>query len=74
MGKKWVKIFPWPLYVNNNNIFKLFCFLHFLFWYFASPEFFPNFQKLALKIESKKYQNEKKLKTKNVYNVIIINI
>ena len=46
------------------TFFNILCFLHFLFWYFTSPDFSPNFQKLALKIESKKYQNEKKIKQK----------
>ena len=66
MGKKWVKIFPWLYMLIIITFFNILCFLHFLFWYFTSPEFSPNFQKLALKIESKKYQNEKILKTKNV--------
>ena len=55
----------------NDNIFNIFCFSTFSFWYFRNPEFWQNLKEITLKTGSRKYAKEKKLKNKNVKNVVI---
>ena len=67
-GPKMAEIRLGVSHVINDNIF---CFSTFSFWYFRNPEFWQNLKEITLKTGSRKYAKEKKLKNKNVKNVVI---
>ena len=54
----------------DNNISTFFVFKFLVFGYFTNPVFWPNLEKIALKIRSRNNPKTKNLKTKNVENVI----
>ena len=56
----------------NNNILNLFVFKFLVFGYFTNPVFWPNLEKIALKIRSRNNPKTKNLKTKNVKIIIYI--
>ena len=70
-GLKMVEIILGASHMINNNIFNIFSFSTFSFWYFRNPEFWQNLKEITLKTGSRKYAKEKKLKNKYVKNVVI---
>ena len=58
----------------NDNIFNIFCFSTFSFWYLRNPEFWQNLKEITLKTWSRKNAKEKVEKQKNVKNIVIYHI
>ena len=72
-GQKLVEIFLGTSHMTSNNIFNIFCFSTFSFWYLRNPEFWQNLKEITLKTGSRKYTKEKveKLKMLKMLSFII---
>ena len=75
-GQKMVEIFLGTSHMINNNIFNIFCYLTFSFWYFLDLVFRAIFSKFGQNTGFVKVPKEKveKLKMLKMFSFIILSL